>query len=131
MFATTRQENALSRAGITSLCAGMALVLGILLIPSSAAHAREFSTGVAQGFPSTIPNQATVEAARIKSAGSKFALHVVPWHQVAPDELPATWSPADPAAPEYDWTVIDSRLVADRAAGLVPVLQIYGAPSLG
>ena len=128
MSAISSQGDALDRSSIASFCAAVAIAVGILLIPSPGAEARGLATGVTH-FPAASPSEAAMEAARIKSAGSKFALHLISWSRVAPDNLPATWNPADPAAPEYDWTAIDNRVVADRAAGLVPALNIYGAPS--
>lgn len=97
---------------------------GVGPAPSTASSMR---TGVSI-FSATGSTDYRIEAERVKSAGSSYVLHSLRWDLVAPSVRPASWNPADPADPAYDWSSVDQRIVEARRAGLHPILQISGAP---
>jgi hypothetical protein len=64
----------------------------------------------------------------VKAAGALLVHRWVNWAQIAPAKEPTQWQPSDPGDPHYDWHVIDSWVSDAVAAGLVPMLQVFGAP---
>lgn len=68
------------------------------------------------------------EFSRVKSAGAEYVHTWLKWASVAPESQPQSWLPGDPADPHYDWGEVDNWVINATRAGLVPLLQIYGAP---
>jgi hypothetical protein len=64
----------------------------------------------------------------VKEAGAKLALTPLRWGVIAPENEPASWDPANPADPNYEWEEFDIWVVRAVNAGLTPVLQVRGAP---
>lgn len=102
----------------------------ILVVSGSAAAtasaARPFSTGVTV---MDLGNQEQLGYDRIESAGASFTRVTAIWSAVAPKSEPASWDPADPADPNYDWTSTDTIIQRAAAAGLTPLVQVFSAPS--
>lgn len=65
----------------------------------------------------------------VKATGAKYAHRKLRWDAVAPPVEPRDWRPRDHEDPHYDWDEVDNWLVKARASGLVPVLQLRGAPA--
>ncbi|HET9163822.1 MAG TPA: hypothetical protein VFN89_10325 [Solirubrobacterales bacterium] len=70
-----------------------------------------------------------VNFSHVKTAGALLVHRWINWAQVAPASQPSQWDPTDPADPHYDWHVIDSWVAGAVRAGLVPMLQVFGAPA--
>jgi hypothetical protein len=88
-----------------------------------AASARPFYTGV-----TNVGSNEQIAFNRTKAAGATFVRLPLTWADVAPKAQPANWSPSNPADPNYSWTDVDTEVVRSVQAGLVPVLQVDGAP---
>lgn len=65
---------------------------------------------------------------RVRSAGASMVRVLIYWRDVAPARRPASWNPANPADPHYDWAAFDRQIEMARDAGLVPLVQIFAAP---
>jgi len=89
----------------------------------SADAARPLRTGVSYIYEN---NPAAFENVRL--TGSKLALTPLRWGRIAPTRLPASWNPANPADPNYDWEEFDIWVTNAVNAGLIPVFQVRGAP---
>lgn len=104
-----------------------ALLATALLLTAQPALAegkpRPLRTGVSYVYDN---EPAAFENAR--RAGAQLVLTPLRWASVAPKQPPASWNPADPADPSYDWEFIDLWVARAVAAGLEPVLQVRGAP---
>lgn len=66
---------------------------------------------------------------RIRQTGATLTRIIVYWSMVAPAAEPANWNPADPADPNYDWSVFDSQIQLAVNAGLEPLVMLYSAPA--
>jgi hypothetical protein len=64
---------------------------------------------------------------RARGAGASYARLLLVWSSVAPASPPA--NPTDPDDPGYDWSQIDQQVTGAVAAGLKPIVYIYGAPT--
>jgi hypothetical protein len=74
--------------------------------------------------------QAALGFQRVRAAGGTVARIPLFWGTVAPKgaEMPAGFDPRDPADPHYDWSSYDRQVRLAVAAGLKPILTIFGAP---
>lgn len=99
-----------------------ALTLFFLALPA-AAVARPFETGL-----SGIGDYNPLSFERTRGAGAQWVRLNLDWDAVAPDQLPASWDPTNPADPHYDWSYIDTGVTEAVKAGLNPVLLVDGAP---
>lgn len=107
-------------------CLTAALVFGLLGLaahPRSAA-ADQLVTGV-----TNIEEENPVGFAHTAAAGARFVRIPLVWVAIAPYREPASWQPADPLDPHYDWSELDAAVAAAVGAGLTPVLQLDAAPS--
>ena len=106
---------------LISVCATLALGA----VPASAALP-PLQTGV-----SFVPydEEPAVALEHVRHAGAQLAQTQVRWSEVAPANQPATWNPADPADPHYDWERIDRWVVDAVQNGLTPLLQVRSAPT--
>jgi hypothetical protein len=100
-------------------------LLAALAWSATSAHARmrPLHTGVSYIYDNDL---AAFENA--KKAGVELVQTPLRWASVAPDKQPAAWNPEDPADPNYNWEFIDQWVSRAVATGLIPVLQIRGAP---
>jgi hypothetical protein len=68
-----------------------------------------------------------------RSAGARSARLLLNWSSVAPARTALTKPPdftaADPSDPLYNWTRFDEQLRNASAAGIEPIVYIYGAPA--
>ena len=104
-----------------------ATLVGWIALPglSPASAARPFATGV------TVPDAAIsgqLGFNRIKGAGAKYTRVAVVWSIVAPSQKPSSWNPTDPADPNYNWLSADQQVTRAVKAGLIPIVQVNGAP---
>lgn len=97
--------------------------LPCLLWPAERADAGPLYTGI-----TNIGSRAPLAFERTRAAGAQFIRIPLYWAGTAPVKLPAVWSPEDPADPNYEWGESDEDVVRAVSAGLVPVLQVDGAP---
>ena len=93
-----------------------------LALPAGASAARPLVTGL-QDFDFT-----QTHFDRVKAAGAGVVKITVPWKDVAPKSPPATFNPADPGDPNYDWTTLDFEVRSAVATGLNPLLTIEQSP---
>ncbi len=107
------------------------LLAGLLMLAFPLAQAdragakmRPLKTGV-----SYVYGNQPLEFEHVKAAGAKLTLTPLRWANVAPNNPPASWNPEDPNDPHYDWKEADTWVVNATAAGLVPMLQVRGAPA--
>jgi hypothetical protein len=91
--------------------------------PRADAAVRPLHTGVSYIYDN---DPAAFENA--KRAGATLAQTPLRWASVAPKQPPPGWNPANPADPNYDWEETDLWVLRAVAAGLVPILQVRGAP---
>jgi hypothetical protein len=110
-------------ARLVTLLALAALATLVWGATSASAGVRALNTGVSYIYDNDV---AAFENA--KRAGVKIVQTPLRWASVAPNKVPATWNPEDPADPNYDWEFIDQWVTRAVAAGLTPVLQVRGAP---
>lgn len=111
---------ALRRAGIGLLSA---LALIACATPAADAAGRPLTTGI--GHLDSIDPAAF---AKVRNAGGSIVFDRVRWEVIAPKQEPVAWNPADPGDPNYEWENLDLLVTRAVAAGLTPVLQIFGAP---
>ncbi|MEZ5079038.1 MAG: hypothetical protein R2725_16540 [Solirubrobacterales bacterium] len=102
---------------------GVGLALAAFAVPRAEAKIPTLETGVSYVYE-TEP----IEFARVKRAGARLVQTPLRWANVAPANRPVSWDPTDPADPNYDWGDMDLWVRRAVAAGLVPVLQVRGAP---
>lgn len=90
---------------------------------SASAAPHPFHTGI-----TNVGSNEQIAFDRTKAAGAKFVRIPLDWASIAPLAPPADWHPDDPADPNYRWQDADITVARAVQAGLVPVLQIDGAP---
>jgi hypothetical protein len=66
---------------------------------------------------------------RMHAAGMSSIDVAVDWVSIAPAGEPASWRPADPSDPHYDWSSSDARVQAVARAGFQPVIVVATAPT--
>lgn len=101
------------------------LALGALLALASPAVAgvRPMVTGV-----SNLGTDNPLGFERVREAGAQTVRIPLYWAAAAPRSRPAAWNPADPNDPNYNWAEATNAVRKAVAAGLIPVLQVDGAP---
>ncbi|HEV7563303.1 MAG TPA: hypothetical protein VGO24_07350 [Solirubrobacterales bacterium] len=109
------------------------LLVAIAFALASAGVLRAERAGAAQLPPlntgvSYVYGNEPLEFQHVVATGAKLALVPMRWWGVAPEKLPASWNPENPADPNYDWEFYDTWVRNAVAAGLTPVLQVRGAP---
>jgi hypothetical protein len=62
------------------------------------------------------------------AAGASYVRLVVPWSEIAPNNHPGDFVPADPNSPYYTWGWLDGSVSAIEADGMQPILDITSAP---
>jgi hypothetical protein len=100
-----------------------ALAAIFLLVAPASAKAQPLTTGVT--------NLGTVQALafeQTRATGSRMVRISLHWAGIAPSSRPASWNPADPAAPDYNWKESDEAVRNAVSAGLTPVLIVDGVP---
>lgn len=106
----------------TSLGWLLAVISLFLAVGPATAASQPLTTGIA-----TVEDD-PVAFKHVGETGARFVMKAVSWPEVAPEEEPSEWQPADPADPHYDWSAVDAWIANSVAGGLSPVVQIYGAP---
>ena len=97
-------------------------LLALLLLPSTAS-ARPFETGI-----SGIGDYNPLSFERTRDAGAHWVRLVLDWEGVAPETLPSSWDPTNPADPHYNWGYVDTGVIEAVQHGLNPLLLVDGAP---
>lgn len=115
----------LTRPTIAGLLVILALAIAHLATPG--AQGQPLRTGITDPEANAIGSQTVPN--RIRKAGARFTRLTVLWRFVAPRNEPASWNPASPADPNYNWTETDQEIKQAVRAGLSPLVQVYGAPS--
>ncbi|HET6864311.1 MAG TPA: hypothetical protein VFH80_00230 [Solirubrobacteraceae bacterium] len=111
------------------------LALVAVLVCVAAGAARASAQGLTTGFsadPALTDGTAeadTVWAPRAVEEGASIVRINVIWSQVAPSVRPASFAPADPSSPGYNWTAVDAAVRALSGQGLQVLLNITGAPT--
>jgi len=106
---------------LATLLAAIALLA--VAQPAQAAP-RPLFTGV-----TNIGSRAPLAFERTRATGAQFIRIPLYWGGTAPETLPASWNPEDPADPNYEWGESDDDVTRAALAGLTPVLQVDGAPT--
>jgi hypothetical protein len=128
--------------GVVRSCLALPLALALFLpaLLPQGAEARPFFTGV-----TNIGSNEQLAFDRTRAAGAKFVRIPLNWGDVAPAKQPQSggdprqpqyeprppryfFQPADPLDPGYRWHDVDVAVIRAVHAGLVPVLQVDGAP---
>jgi hypothetical protein len=110
--------------GTVSLCAAMAAGFGLLGTGGAAsASIRPLTTGVSYVYDNQM-----LAFEHVRQTGAHLAMSPLRWGEVAPSSEPVNWQPSNPADPHYNWEFIDTWVTHAVQAGLVPILQVRGAP---
>jgi len=111
------------------------LVIAAVLLVSGANAARARAQGLTLGFSADPALTGTAPAAdatwipRAVAEGAGIVRVNVIWSRVAPRVRLASFDPADPSSPGYDWTAVDAAVRDISSRGLRVLLNIWGAPS--
>lgn len=104
-------------------------LLGCVLATAVAPHPADASAPapLITGITNPASNE-QIAFDRTKAAGAEFVRIQLDWPHTAPLAQPASWNPSDPADPNYNWQDTDLAVARAVQAGLIPVLQVDGAP---
>lgn len=100
----------------------VATLLALAWHPPSA-DARPLITGI-----TNLNTNAPLAFQRTRAAGAQFVRIQLYWGGTAPQARPENWHPEDPTDPHYHWGASDEAVINAVGAGLVPLLQVDGAP---
>nr|MBA3867063.1 hypothetical protein [Solirubrobacterales bacterium] len=100
-----------------------ALTLASVAVAPASAAPRGLKTGI-----SYVDSNEAAAMAHVRETGATFAQVPLRWAVVAPSIEPKSWTPEDPADPNYEWSFTDAWVTHAVEAGLTPVLQIRSAP---
>ena len=92
------------------------------------AGARGLQTALTNFGPFYGAQSASTFARTRETGASAFSISVS-WADTAPRSRPASWDPANPNDPAYDWARPDSQVRGAVAAGLTPIVYVERAPS--
>jgi hypothetical protein len=106
-----------------ALLATLALLGAIAATPAPAA-AQPLVTGI-----TNLDTDNPLAFERTRSAGAQMVRIQLYWGGTAPTTRPATWNPANPNDPNYEWGASDMAVRRAIAAGLTPVIQVDGTPT--
>jgi Cellulase (glycosyl hydrolase family 5) len=76
-------------------------------------------------------SQAPTAFAMASQAGTSYVRLIIPWHSIAPVNLPSSWDPTDPNSPYYRWSSLDAAVAAAQAHGVQLILDIFAPPNWG
>lgn len=107
------------------LVGASAVFLALVCVPSDGG-ARPLITGISDG--GSIGIGVRTDFPRVADTGARMVRLTAFWQLVAPAAQPATWNPADPADPNYEWSYTDKVIRDAVDAGLTPMLQVFGSP---
>ncbi len=112
---------------VMRLLAALAAALLLTAVQAGpAAAARPLATGLLDpagpGFNEPDP---AGQYAAVAAAGASTLRMPAAWNAIAPDR---PGRPEDPADPAYRWGALDARVAAATGQGLLPVLNVAGAP---
>jgi hypothetical protein len=116
-------------AGVV-LCVAATVALYVAATPTRAS-----AQGLTVGFSADpaltggAPAAATTWIPRAVTEGASIVRVNLIWSEVAPTIRPASFSPADPSSPAYDWSTVDAAVRALAGQGLQVLLNITGAPT--
>lgn len=110
-------------ARVLAVAIAALVAIGGLAWEAPTATARPLLTGVTN--PGT---NAPLAFERVRDAGGTMVRIPLYWGATAPDSRPASWDPANPDDPAYEWGRSDDAVANAVAAGLTPILQVDGAP---
>ncbi|HKG36024.1 MAG TPA: hypothetical protein VKA89_06255 [Solirubrobacterales bacterium] len=109
------------------LRAALLLGLATLALPAEARAGRQLDTGLVDLH--AFSNGHSLAYARAKGAGARYVRILVDWRHVENGRpLPVVNDPTNPADLMYTWDAIDREVRVATRRGLVPMLQVYGAP---
>jgi hypothetical protein len=82
------------------------------------------------GATETWGPEAEAAFTRIRRAGMRMVVTPISWPSVAPPgfQEPASWNPADPGDPNYNWSAVDAQIKALTTSGLQPIFVVADAP---
>ena len=103
------------------------LAVAALALPPAAGAARQLDTGLVDLH--AFSNGRPLAYARAEGAGARYVRILVDWRHVENGRpLPVVNDPTNPADPMYNWEAVDREVGLATGRGLVPMLQVYGAP---
>jgi hypothetical protein len=117
--------------GVIFACVACAVALTPLAAESAPRQQRIATGPLETAFvdPATFTSEtATLALTRARAAGATRILLLLYWNEVAPAQRRIRFNGADPAEPSYKWKGFDAQVQRVVAAGLDPVVIIYGAP---
>jgi hypothetical protein len=65
---------------------------------------------------------------RVRAAGARTVKIVLPWRTIAPQNRPASFDPANPGDPHYDWDPYDEQIRLAVTRGLEPLVTSEQSP---
>jgi hypothetical protein len=102
-------------------------ILSLVVAPAVHAGPHPLVTAVVDPAAFSGP-ESQLALQRVHDAGASVVRISIDWASIAPLERPLKWNPGDPAAPGYKWNDLDSQVIGAKAAGLEPLVSIYGVP---
>lgn len=103
-------------------------LLIVAVVAGSASAARGLKTAIVPNGGLNTPND-NLQFTRIKAAGAWAVRIAVDWSAVAPRTLPSGFDSTDPSDTAYSWGSVDRRVLRAADHDLVPILDIFNAPS--
>jgi hypothetical protein len=117
------------------IVAAAALVALVALLGAVAPSARASSVPVGGPLRTAMEEYApdgpegALATARIRAAGASVVKIIVSWSQIAPSRPRPGFEPASPFDPQYNWYELDRQINLAVAAGLEPMVVLFGAPA--
>ncbi|MGH2861323.1 MAG: hypothetical protein ACRDLT_07415 [Solirubrobacteraceae bacterium] len=125
-----RFATSMGRRRALILCATLLALIG-LASSSSGAHAATFTRGFVDDVWFDAPaDGVSVQAwlAKTKATGAKIVQIEVDWPGVEPTAPRSAANARNPAAPQYNFSSLDSRVEEITSSGLTPVFLVTDAP---
>jgi hypothetical protein len=113
-----------TRVTLIWACAALALA-----VAASAQADTPLRTGIVD--PYSFPDAPAAAFAEVRAAGAGYVRIIVRLDDIAPRGAtkPASFDPTNPGDPGYSWSRVDAQVQQAAAAGLVPILCLFGAPA--
>jgi hypothetical protein len=105
---------------------GLTVAIALLAGNAGAAAPRPLETAV---FDLQLPSSdMAVGYTRVRDLGAAKVRIIANWRQIAPAQRSPEFDPRNPSDPSYDWSSLDRPVTLATAAGLEPLVSIFGAP---
>ncbi len=121
------QRSSRARLG-TAVLAAVLMLVALLVVEVAVSEAKNhpLRTGVSYVYIEDAEDPAAFQ--HVRESGATKVLTPLEWGRVVPESRPAAWDPTNPLDANYNWAPYDRWVVGAVNAGLIPVLQVRGAP---